>query len=131
MHNSRQRSTRSVIIAMLLAGAALSAATLALAGSTLRSATASPDVYKVLTEDKGMRVILATWQPGQRDQWHSHPVMAVYWLAGCDARIYLPDGTHTDVTLKTGQAGVQKVIESHSFENLSSSECKALMVEQE
>jgi quercetin dioxygenase-like cupin family protein len=84
-----------------------------------------------LTEDKGMRVILATWQPGQRDQWHSHPVMAVYWLAGCDARIYLPDGTHTDVTLKTGQAGVQKVIESHSFENLSSSECKALMVEQE
>ena len=52
-------------------------------------------------------------------------------MALAPARIYLPDGTHTDVTLKTGQAGVQKVIESHSFENLSSSECKALMVEQE
>ena len=48
-----------------------------MADTAPRSATASPDVYKVLAEDKEMRVILATWQPGQRDQWHAHPVMAV------------------------------------------------------
>jgi len=77
-----------------------------------------------------MRVILATWQPGQRDKWHSHPVMAVYWLAGCDARVYSPNGNFVDVRVRTGEAGVQRVIESHSFENRSNSECKALMVEQ-
>ena len=87
--------------------------------------------YKVLAEDKGMRVILATWQPGQRDQWHAHPVMAVYWLAGCNARVYSPNGTFLDVSIRTGEAAVQRVIESHSFENRADSECKAIMVERE
>jgi hypothetical protein len=57
--------------------------------------------------------------------------MASYWLTDCDARVYKPDGTYTDVSRKAGQGGVQQVIESHSFENRSSSECKAVMVERE
>lgn len=131
MRNPHPLTIRSGIIATLLAGAALSAATLVMADTAPRSATASPDVYKVLAEDKGMRVILATWQPGQRDQWHAHPVMAVYWLAGCDARVYSPNGTFLDVSIRTGDAGVQRVMKSHSFENRADSECKAIMVERE
>jgi hypothetical protein len=60
MRNPHPLTIRSGIIATLLAGAALSAATLVMADTAPRSATASPDVYKVLAEDKGMRVILAT-----------------------------------------------------------------------
>ena len=39
--------------------------------------------------------------------------MAVYWLAGCNARVYSPNGTSLDVSIRTGEAGVQRVIESH------------------
>ena len=119
-------------IAVILAGTTLSAALVALAATAPRSATASSDVYKALAEDKGLRVLVATWKPGQRDQWHSHPVMGVYWLTDCDATVYTPDGNSVNVSLKAGQAGVQGVIEVHSFENRSSSaECKAVMVERE
>ena len=127
-----RRSICSTMIAAVLAGTALSAAPVALANTAPRSAAASSDVYKVLAEDKGLRVIVATWKPGQRDQWHSHPVMGVYWLTDCDARVYTPDGNVVNVSLKAGQAGVQGIIEAHSFENRSSSaECKAVMVERE
>ena len=34
---------------------------------------ASPDVYKILAENDQMRVIEATWKPGQKDNFHSHP----------------------------------------------------------
>lgn len=44
--------------------------------SKTRSYVASPDVYKVIAESNNTRVILATWKPGQRDAWHSHPPAA-------------------------------------------------------
>ena len=89
-------------------------------------------MYHVVAEKEGLRIVVATWKPGQQDEWHSHPVMAVYWLTDCDARVYTPDGKSVDSKRTMGQAGVQEPIESHSFQNLSSSaECKALMVEKE
>ena len=39
-----------------------------------RSCVTSPDVYKVIAENNNTRVIPATWKPGQRDEWHSHPL---------------------------------------------------------
>jgi hypothetical protein len=95
------------------------------------SSVASPDVYKVMAEGNGLRVVLATWQPGQRDQWHSHPASTYYWLTDCEARIYTPDGQFRDYSIKVGMTGVQAPIESHSLENRSIKECRNLMVERE
>ena len=129
MHTTNRR-TRSAISTVLLTSAALSASTVASASKAPPSNTASPDVYKVIAEDKWLRVIIGTWKPGQRDEWHSHPITLTYWLADCDARVYLPDGTYRDRSFKTGESGVQAAVESHSFENRSSTECKAVMVEE-
>jgi hypothetical protein len=96
-----------------------------------RSFVASPDVYKVLAEGNGLRIVLATWQPGQRDHWHSHPASTYYWLTDCEARIYSPDGQSRDYSIKAGTAGVQAPIESHSLENRSTQECRDLIVERE
>ncbi len=96
-----------------------------------RSYVASPDVYKVIAEDGKTRVILATWRPGQRDQWHSHPPTGVYFLTDCDTRIHTPDGKFVDSSRKVGFAVVQQAIPSHSFENRSSVECRVIIVERE
>jgi hypothetical protein len=96
-----------------------------------RSYVASPEVYKVIADDGKTKVILATWQPGQRDNWHSHPPTGVYWLTDCEARVHTPDGNFRDRSNKAGAALVQDAIPSHSFENRGSAECKTIIVERE
>jgi hypothetical protein len=96
-----------------------------------RSYLASPDVYKVIAEGNDMRVILATWKPGQRDEWHSHPPAAVYCLTDCEAvRVHSPDGQFIEGPIKAGQAEIHPKVHSHSFENRSNAECMILFVEQ-
>src|SRR5665647_122130 len=129
MHD--QQKFRAAMIAGLLACAALLVVRPASADDAPRSYIASPDVYKVIAETNKTRVILATWQPGQRDAWHSHPVTGVYFLTDCEARIYSPDGKFVDVSPKAGRAVVQAAIPSHSFENRSSAECRFIIFEQE
>lgn len=102
----------------------------ALAQDAPPSYKASPAVYKLIGEDENFRVILATWQPGQRDQWHSHLPAAVYSLTGCGGqRLYAPDGKYVERKSAIGQVTLNKAIASHSFENRSSRECQALIVE--
>jgi len=96
-----------------------------------RSYIASPDVYKVIAQNDKIKVILATWPPGKRDNWHSHPATGVYRLADCSARVYTPDGRFTDSESKAGSAVVQAPIPSHSLENRGTTECKVIIVEQE
>ena len=80
---------------LVIATAALSSATgQAHAADAPLSYDASPEIYKVLSENDDFRVIKATWAPGARDKFHSHPVSFVsYFLTDCTRRFYFPDGT--------------------------------------
>jgi len=94
------------------------------------SFTASPGVYKILAEDENFRVLVATWQPGQRDEWHSHPAAAVYSISGCDEqRIHMPGGKYVDAKSAKGRVSLNKAVVSHSFENRSAKQCQTLIVE--
>jgi len=90
-------------------------------------------VYKLVAECGDTRVILAPWKPGQRDEWHSHPSnTVVYALTDCeDLRIYFPGGQSIDGKLEVGHVEIQPAIQSHSFENRTSKDCKALFVERD
>jgi beta-alanine degradation protein BauB len=121
----------AAMTAGLFVCSALLAAPRASADEAPRSYIASPDVYKVIAEDSRTRVILATWRPGQRDNWHSHPPTGVYWLTGCEPRIHTPDGKFTDSKHGPGWAVTQAAIPSHSFENRSEAECRIIIVEHE
>lgn len=91
---------------------------------------ASPGVYKVLQENAELRMVLATWKPGQRDEMHSHPINATYALTPCHARLYGADGKVLGESLRPqGSAAIQPVIAAHSFENIGSNECQILIVE--
>jgi hypothetical protein len=94
------------------------------------SYVASPAVYKILSENDDYRVILATWAPGTRDAFHSHPVTFVsYALTDCSRRFYFPDGKSNDTSFKKGTVFLQDPVPSHSFENIGTTTCEILIVE--
>jgi hypothetical protein len=84
-------------------------------GDAPRAYVASPEVYQVIAQDDETKVILATWKPGQRDQWHSHPPRAEYFLTGCEARVHTPEGSYLDRDRKEGLAVLLGQVSSHSF----------------
>ena len=91
---------------------------------------AARDMYRLIAENEHFRVILATWKPGQRDAWHSHPGQrAAYSLTGCEARLHRPDGKYVDRSNKKGCATFNPIIPSHSLENRGNTECQTLIVE--
>ena len=112
----------TIVLAVLTTGAAL-------AQGLPRSFETSPDVYKVIAENAQFRVIAVTWKPGQRDQLHSHPASAVYYLTDCSLRIHMPDGTFRDGKPPAGAAIVQPPIPGHILENTGTSDCKLIMFE--
>ena len=77
--------------AWLLAAGGLGLSGQAIAQGQPRSFEASPDVYKVIAQNDTYKVIEVTWKPGQRDQMHSHPASAVYYLTDCTCLLYTSD----------------------------------------
>lgn len=91
---------------------------------------ASPDIYKLLSENDQFRVIMATWKPGQRDTWHSHAgALTAYTMTACKARFYTPDGKSVERETKAGVVSFNPPIPSHSFENIGTTDCQSLIVE--
>jgi beta-alanine degradation protein BauB len=95
------------------------------------SYTASPDVYKSIAENEHFRVMLVTWKPGQRDAWHSHAgPLAAYRLTDCKQRAYTPDGKSQERESKKGSVNFNPIIASHSLENIGTTDCQIVIVEQ-
>ena len=94
------------------------------------SHVADPDVYDVIAESETFRVIVATWQPGQQDAFHSHPANAAYRLTDCRNRILKLDGSIArEGEVKAGSVVLQNPVPGHSFKNMSDEVCQTLIVE--
>ncbi len=117
-----------VVALLILAGRAMS--TIAVADEAPDAVTASPDVYKVIAENDSLRVVAATWKPGQRDVMHSHPAIGIYILSDCDKmRAHHADGTSRDWGAKSGTAGANAPVTSHAIENIGDTECRIIYFE--
>ena len=93
---------------------------------------ASPDVYKVLAENDQWRVIEATWQPGQEDNFHSHPGDRVsLYMTDCKLRLTKPDGTFRDASPKAGNAKARtgEPEKAHKAKNIGEKVCVIQIVE--
>lgn len=123
--NKRNRLWSAGICGSMLGGMAMAAN----GGDVPASYQASPEVYKVLAENEFMRVGVATWQPGQKDKDHSHPMAAFYTVKECHARITTPDGKVREVNNKVGTARINPPVKSHTFENTGKTECQQVFVE--
>ena len=93
---------------------------------------AAPQVYKIIAENDQFRVIEATWQPGQEDNFHSHPGdrVALYQM-DCKLRATMPDGTSREASPKGGTARISKVkpVSSHKVKNIGDKACVIRIVE--
>jgi hypothetical protein len=118
-------------VALIVAAAGIAAAFAVFAQTVPLSYEASPEVYKLVAENDRYRVVLATWKPGQRDAWHSHPgALIAYNLTDCSNRFYGPDGKFRDRSGKAGAASFFPIVASHSVENMAAADCQVLLVEE-
>lgn len=122
--------TRVSTCILTVACAATLAASAALADGAAPSYQADPDVYKVIFEDANFRVIEGSWKKGHHDKPHSHPLpFVVYPLTDCTLRLSNPDGSTRESVTKAGTAFAGPITASHSAENVSTSDCRAIFVE--
>ena len=99
------------------------------AQSSPRSYEASPDIYRVISQNDQFKLILATWKPGQKDAAHSHPASAIYFVDDCSLRAHAPDGSSRLLFTKSGSGTVQAEIPGHVIENAGSRDCRVVMFE--
>ena len=96
----------------------------------LDPALASPDIYTVLVESPRVRVLRATWQPGQTDKLHGHPPVVAYAISDIVGELTSEDGTVKPVEIKAGSALLEGPITGHTFKNLGTEPAHMLLVEQ-
>ena len=93
---------------------------------------ASPEVYRILAENDQFRVIEATWQPGQEDNFHSHtPDRVSLYQTDCTLRLTNADGSSRVGKPKAGTAKARtgKPVKSHKAKNLGDQVCVIRIVE--
>jgi hypothetical protein len=119
----RHITTIGALALVVLAGSAASAQN---APPTYQ---ADPSVYKVIFEDQNFRVIAATWQAGQTDKPHSHPVGSIaYALNDCTLKLTAGDKS-IELHPKTGAVTAVPATGSHTATNIGPSECRTIFIE--
>src|SRR5262245_60949276 len=78
--------------------------------------TAAPNLYKVLSDSAGIRIVEVTYNPEDSSALHSHADYAVYALSGGKATFYGKDGSKGENEMKTGTTYVRGA-EVHSVKN--------------
>lgn len=98
-------------------------------GAANDAITASPDIYEFMGSDPKVKVLLATWKPGQRDEFHGHPATTLYAITDIQGNLYDADDKATPFTMKAGEARFEDPVRGHSFENTGASPAQMLIVE--
>ena len=88
----------------------------------------APDLYKVLNDSMGIRIVEATYKPGDSSALHSHPDYAIYAVSGGMATFYGKDGTKMENEMKTGMTNIRPG-EIHAVKNTGKTTIKVILVE--
>ena len=88
----------------------------------------APNLYKLLTDSAGIRIVEATYNPGDSSALHSHADYAVYTISGGKATFYGKDGSKTENEMKSGTTYVRGA-EVHSVKNTGKTPVKVILVE--
>ena len=88
----------------------------------------APTMYKVLADTLGLRVMEATYKPGESSSMHAHPDFAMYVLSGGTVELQNSEGKKQVVEFTTGM-GVVLPGESHTAKNIGKTVLKLVVVE--
>lgn len=97
--------------------------------SQIDALTASPANFTVLLENEHVRVLEYVLEPGERDQWHTHPPKVSYVLSGGILEIHLENGESFLAEEKAGEASWADVRGRHYVKNVGASPVRILLVE--
>ena len=89
----------------------------------------SPDVYKVILDNDDVKVIEATFAPGQGDNMHEHGVITYYGINGGKLQGTLPDGTVNEMNVPDGFVGHGTNIVKHQMKNVGDDTIKVIIVD--
>ncbi len=85
--------------------------------STIDALEASPTNFKLLLDNEYVRVLEYTLNPGEKDQWHTHPAKSSYVASGGQLKVYLDNGEIINADEKTGTASWMDAVGKHYVEN--------------
>ena len=108
------------------------AASLAVAGQQpahLDPLTVSPRNYRVLLENQHVRVLEYRIEPGQKEEWHTHPPKVSYIVSGGTLRITTAGGESFVVTEDSDNAVWMGAVDRHFGENIGSTPVRIVLVE--
>jgi len=96
--------------------------------NAMDAATVTPKVVKVKLENDRVRVLDYVSDPGDKEDWHSHPAFVVYVVTGGTLRIATPDGKSIDDEFKAGDIRYRQPV-THTTENIGKTQLHAIIVE--
>lgn len=88
----------------------------------------APEAYKATSGNDYVRVLDIHLKAGSKAPMHSHPGYVAVAVTPCKVRFTSPQGKTQEVEFKPGEA-IWRDAESHSVENLGTTECHALNIE--
>ena len=83
----------------------------------------------MLLENPHVRVVEYVLQPGERDQWHTHPPKVSYVVAGGTLRITTEDGQAFLTDEKTGSATWMDTLGRHYAQNVGQTAVRIVLIE--
>jgi quercetin dioxygenase-like cupin family protein len=89
----------------------------------------SPEIFEVLLENEYVRVIQYELDPGERDDWHTHPAKVSVVTAGGMLRITTSEGESFQVTEESGAASWMEALQKHYAENIGETTVRIILVE--
>jgi len=96
---------------------------------TSRSVTTiSPDLYKMLSDTLNLRILEATYRPGDSSIMHAHPDFALYVLQGSTVELTAEDGSKQNIEFTKDMAVVLPA-STHSAKNVGRNTLRLVVVE--
>jgi len=91
--------------------------------------TASPANFKLLFENEHVRILEYTVNPGEKDQWHTHPAKSSYVVSGGKLKVHLENGEIINADDSTGSVAWMNYVGKHYVENIGNTAVKIILTE--
>ncbi|MCG8603913.1 hypothetical protein MJD09_02810 [bacterium] len=89
----------------------------------------SSQMYKVLLENQHVRVVEYQINPGEKDNWHTHPPKVSYVISGGTLKIIQEENESFVVEEEAGTASWLGTVGKHYVENVGKTSVRILLVE--
>ena len=89
----------------------------------------SPANFSLLLENEYVRVLEYRLNPGEKDQWHTHPAKSSYVVSGGELKVYRENGDTLFFNENAGSTSWMGHVGKHYVENIGKTPIKIILTE--